>query len=667
MGPEIDDVRRYKPFVDGLRAIAILTVVASHVGLPGLAGGYVGVDIFFVISGYLIIGQIEADVATGRFSFLDFAARRALRILPAFLLVMVTCLVLVSTVFLQFDYDEFSASFLQSALMLANHYFLGHQGYFDTDAVAKPLLHMWSLSVEEQFYLVAPLAIVTLYAATRGLSERAAQHTRDLVAAVAALASFVACIALTYGISHNAAFYVMPTRGWEFILGGNAVAAVPLLHRYPARVTDFVALAGVAAIAYAVVSFDAATYYPTFRAAFPVLGTTAIIACGIAAPGNIVARALSTPPMVAIGLVSYSWYLWHWPLLSFLRTSDFIGLRDALAAAALALVLAALTYRFVERPIRAWRRSARPRSLPVTATMISACVLIGVTGYAWSRYGLQHLLPQITDRAPLAALQGPLPPIARRGVILGDSHASVLTTPLAEHARRAGAELIAKNQPGCPPLLGVDIIIHSSEIDAACKKFLGSIDFAGVEFAIIAARWSVYLGPPQLESHMPAPELISQQPGDAEPPIALMRRGLTALLARARQAGVQRILLVVPPPQFPVHPPSCVVRAVRRGTDTCSIPRSAEAQDIHRAETIAVLRDVAGASAGVRVLDPIEAFCTASKCSPYSGLTLFYWDSNHVSPAGAERVFEEYRSDFEWAFGAASGIAARTEPAARAP
>ncbi len=160
-----DDIRTYRPFIDGLRAIAILTVVGSHVGIPGFAGGFVGVNIFFfVISGYLIIGQIISDIRNGRFSLVGFAARRALRILPAFLLVITTCLVLVTTVFVQFDYKEFAQSVFRSALMFANHHFLSHQGYFDTVAITKPLLHTWSLSVEEQFYLVAPLTLVGLFA-----------------------------------------------------------------------------------------------------------------------------------------------------------------------------------------------------------------------------------------------------------------------------------------------------------------------------------------------------------------------------------------------------------------------------------------------------------------------------------------------------------------------
>src|SRR5262245_4237939 len=163
MVPEVER-RPYLPFVDGLRAVSILGVIACHLDIRGFSGGYVGVDIFFVISGYLIINQIIGDIGHRRFSLFEFGARRAYRILPAFLLVMVTCLVLVNTVFVPPDYTDFAQSFFFSALMLVNHYFLAHQGYFDMAAFTKPLLHMWSLAVEEQFYLAAPLILLSLSA-----------------------------------------------------------------------------------------------------------------------------------------------------------------------------------------------------------------------------------------------------------------------------------------------------------------------------------------------------------------------------------------------------------------------------------------------------------------------------------------------------------------------
>ena len=285
-----DDIRSYKPFIDGLRAVAIIAVVGYHVGVPGFGGGFVGVDVFFVISGYLIIGQIIADIEKGRFNILGFAARRALRILPPFLLVMLTCLVLVSTVFVQYDYEDFARSFFYSTIMLANHDLLSHQSYFDTEAFTKPLLHLWSLSVEEQFYLVAPVSLLALYALTKNLSIVARRQVRTLAAAGLAIASFVACIVLTYG-RHNVAFYVMPTRGWEFILGGVAPDLVAPLRGKFRTANDAVAGLGMAALVLAIVMFNADTvFYPSYRAALPALGTMLVIAGGLAEPRNPVAR-----------------------------------------------------------------------------------------------------------------------------------------------------------------------------------------------------------------------------------------------------------------------------------------------------------------------------------------------------------------------------------------
>jgi len=173
----IHEVRIYRPFIDGLRAVAILTVVGSHISLPGFSGGFVGVDIFFVISGYLIINQIAEDIENKRFNILDFATRRTFRILPAFLLVMVVCLALSTTIFMQAEPKDFAESFFLSAIMFANHHFLSHTGYFDMAAVTKPLLHMWSLAVEEQFYLLAPLTLLAMTATTAKMKPENRRRT----------------------------------------------------------------------------------------------------------------------------------------------------------------------------------------------------------------------------------------------------------------------------------------------------------------------------------------------------------------------------------------------------------------------------------------------------------------------------------------------------------
>ena len=344
MPPPIDalnEVRGYKSFIDGLRAIAILTVVGSHVDVPGLSGGYVGVDIFFVISGYLIINQIIADIEKRRFGLFDFYARRALRIFPAFLLVMVTCLALATTVFVQPENKEFAESFFLSGIMVANHHYLAHQGYFDMAAFTKPLLHMWTLAVEEQFYWVAPLILLGVTAAATKINPENVRKTWVTVTLGLAILSFAACVAFTYPLGRpNVSFYIMPTRGWEFILGGIAPSLIPVLRRWPAWISDCVAMPGVAAIVLAVALFDADTLYPSYHAMLPALGAMLIIVSGLTEPRNNVARALSTWPMVRIGLISYALYLWHWPLISFVRTMNYgeRNIAEEICVVALSLV-----------------------------------------------------------------------------------------------------------------------------------------------------------------------------------------------------------------------------------------------------------------------------------------------------------------------------------------
>jgi len=663
----LNDVRTYKPFIDGLRAIAILTVVASHFGLPGFAGGYVGVDVFFVISGYLIINHIVADIGNGRFSLFEFGARRAWRILPAFLLVMMTCLVLVTTVFVQPEYKEFAQSFLFSTLMVVNHHYLAHQGYFDMAAFTKPLLHMWSLAVEEQFYLVAPLILLGLTAVTARMNPGNVQRTWWAATVGLAVLSFAACVAFTYPLGRaNISFYTMPTRGWQFILGGLAPSLVPVLRGWPAWIGSLLAMSGITAIGFAVVLFDGDTLYPSYRAALPTIGAMLIITGGLAAPRNRVARALATKPMVGIGLVSYAWYLWHWPLISFVRTMNF-GQRDIgkeLASAVVSLALAALTYRFIELPIRHWRRSHPTRPVVVAIVGPMFCLTVAGLGYGWCLLVAPRMLPSIAGLEPVQTSRD-YPPISHRGVLLGDSHAVILRDPFEEYAHRAGSQLAVTARAGCPPLLQIAVNDYAGRPLTFCRAFFQNIVFGGDEFAIIIARWNFYLGLPPSDPFYRSYLLIAE-PAESQPtnPYELMAGGLAATLAAAKHSGVRRILIVGPLPEFPAHPPYCLMRAIRTGIDGCAVERATV--DARRARTMETLRRTAAGIEGVRVIDPINAFCTESECQPHEGRTLYFSDSNHLSTAGATRFYKAYEKDFLWAMtGDESNNRPRQEPPSR--
>jgi peptidoglycan/LPS O-acetylase OafA/YrhL len=641
----IHEVRIYRPFIDGLRAIAILTVVGSHISLPGFGGGFVGVDIFFVISGYLIINQIAEDIASKRFSILDFATRRTFRILPAFLLVMVTCLALSTTIFMQAEPKDFAESFFLSGIMFANHHFLSHTGYFDMAAVTKPLLHMWSLAVEEQFYLLAPLTLLAMTATTAKMKPQNGRRAWIAITFALGIVSFVACVMFTYPYTRpNVSFYIMPTRGWEFILGGAVPAVAAVVHRLPAVINQGLAIVGAAAIVLAVFCFDTDMLYPFYWAAVPVVGATLIIVGGLIEPGNVVARALATRPIVWIGLVSYPWYLWHWPLISFVRTMNFgeQSFAEEISAATLSLVLAVLTYRFVELPVRRLRKNRKFRPAAVVALGTASCVVVASLGYLWSLRITPLMLPQLSGLGPPQIAGSGYPPVSHSGVLMGDSHALVIEQSFKEFARRAGTNLTSVFEVGCPPFKAA--VKDGRGRPARCDSFDPNA-FQGAEFAIITVRWNFYLGLPQSDPFHRSFLLVDGQV--KKDPYEILAAGLAATLSDAKRAGVRRILIIAPLPEFPWYSPACVVKTIRVGSDNCSILRAKV--DARRQRTMTILRRASASYENVRLIDPINLFCTETECRPNKGAELYFFDTSHLSSAGAERLYQGYQRDFLWA------------------
>ncbi|HEX5199052.1 MAG TPA: acyltransferase [Actinoplanes sp.] len=349
----------FRPDIEGLRAVAVAAVVLSHAGVPGLGGGYIGVDVFFVISGFLITSLMLREVATtGGLSLLRFYGRRARRILPASSVVLVT-VILAGYHWLGFLRGDEIASDGRWAALFASNFNFAAQGvdYLESQAAPSPLQHFWSLAVEEQFYFVWPALLVLLI--WLGL-----RHLTPAVLAVAVVASLV-CSVWQSGVTWS--YFSPATRAWELGAGCLLALVAGRLSRIPAGLSAAMAGAGLAGIVVAALSFDDGTPFPGYAAALPVAGTVLVLA----GRGDAV---LGIAPLRWLGRISYSVYLWHWPVLTIAVQA--FGPLNGLTRTGLVLlsvVLAMVTYALVENPIR---RSGRLRRSPVRTALLAAALIV---------------------------------------------------------------------------------------------------------------------------------------------------------------------------------------------------------------------------------------------------------------------------------------------------
>ena len=372
---------RYRPEIDGLRAIAVAAVILFHAGFALFSGGFVGVDVFFVISGFLITSIIVEDLKTGRFSVLRFYERRARRILPALFTVMAACVPFAYTLLSPDDLKDFAQSLAAICLFASNVLFWGESGYFDTQAELKPLLHTWSLAVEEQFYVVFPLLLLAAWRLGRGV----------LLALIGAIA--VASLFTSVDEVRNfpsAAFYLLPSRAWQLLVGALASfvadrwqaadvrqSAVRLAH-------EAAGWGGMAMILLALFLFDERTPFPGLNAALPTIGTALVLLC--ASDLTSVGRMLAWRPLVGLGLISYSAYLWHQPLFAFTKHALLAELPTDLAIVlcAVTIVLACLSWRYVEQPFRDRSLISRGAVFALSAAGMAAFVGLGFVGHRMS-------------------------------------------------------------------------------------------------------------------------------------------------------------------------------------------------------------------------------------------------------------------------------------------
>ncbi|MEQ9259915.1 MAG: acyltransferase family protein [Roseovarius sp.] len=650
---------QYRREIDGLRAVAVLPVILFHAGLSFWSGGYVGVDVFFVISGYLITTILIDERERGTYSLLGFYERRARRILPALFLVLIVCIPFAWAWIPPYPFEDFARSLAFAALFISNVHFLEHGGYFDLNADLRPLLHTWSLAVEEQYYILFPLVLFFL----KGFRRR-----KHLV--VFALLAVVSLGVAEWGWRNypNQNFYFTPSRLWE-LLAGSICAAI--LYRRPQMKSEVLAALGLAMILFASVVFDASIPFPSLYTLVPVAGTCLIIL--FAEKETLTARLLSLRPLVGIGLVSYSAYLWHQPLFAFarIRTPGEVPDWVMLALAVAALGLAWLSWRFVEQPFRGKAPlvlHTRRQALSASAVGIVAFAGFGLWGKAVEGFPerldlertpfLARLYDQTTEHAAFSlcpdtrnaesfALCSVYAPegAARRIAILGDSHSRALLPGFEAAAEALEAEVLLGDKPGCPPLLGVHLARGGLE-SAACRRamesYAGEIAAEGIGTAVLVARWSLYAsgdydGPdPQFRlSEVEGRRFISDEEWQAA-----FRAGLERMVGRLREAGAE-VLIVNQIPQQKVIPGILVQNAMLWGLDEPGARALFAENYIHRTESDAlqararaVVAEVAEAK-GAQVLTLDALFAEGDRYAWISGEDALYMDDDHASDTGA--------------------------------
>lgn len=629
----------YRPEIDGLRALAVLPVLFTHAGFAGLGGGHLGVDVFFVISGYLITAILLRELdREGRVSIIDFYERRARRILPVLFVVVAASFVAAWIVMLPKEFRDFGQSMVATGSFLSNVFFASENGYFLRASDFKPLLHTWSLSVEEQFYLVFPLLLA-------GLAWLAPGRVAMVLAALA-LASFGWALHGT-GVAPDSNFFMPLGRGWELLAGAMLACwggAAEWRSRRPAWLLDALSMAGLVAILAAYLLWDDTTPNPGLPTLLPVLGACAIIA--FAAPGTLAYRLLTLRAMVGVGLVSYSAYLWHQPLFVFTRllVGDLPGWGWGAMIAA-TLLIAWASWAVIEAPFRDRARIGRGAVFGFggagLAAMIAAGMAVHLQGGLPGRLDERRLLlaSAQTDVSPYRDSCGNSLPESFDGycvfgetagptvAFIGDSHGKELFWRASERAEEEGFAVQAFLWNACLPVALPEDARGCAEFVVQAREHI--IASPEIEIVVISANWSRYLGCGDLcygEDYGPMPAAR----------VAAIGAALRREIAAYAEAG-KSVLLVSQIPTMPWDIPRHLnARALRDG----GIAEIGVAIDSHLERAAVAIDTVEPLEAlpGVEVLRPRRALCADGRCPALRGDRPLYFDDNHLNGHGAEAL-----------------------------
>lgn len=637
----------YQPHIDGLRTIAILPVLLFHAELAGITGGYVGVDVFFVISGFLITSILRQEIASGTFSFARFYERRIRRLIPAQVPVLLFSLAFATLFFVGSDFVDFINSMFFSTIFSANWYFLATSGYFDAPADVKLLLHNWSLSVEEQYYFLFPFVLI--------LARRFSVKGGLIAICLIAVASFIYAQSLVASGQSEIAFLHSGARFWELMIGSLLTFVPNPSARFRTAVAALRVL-GLAMVLSAIILFTKETPFPGLAAALPTIGTAFIIYGGTIEGASWwrepVGALLSTRLFVYIGKISYSLYLWHWPLLvavNYLYQDPSEPLR--VAALVAAVVLSAASHRWIEEPFRKKRvlptqRRAFAGFAGVSMAAIGVFALVQVTDGLPQRFSPE--LRAALERSKVvwapncrkvrfneAGISGCLigtdvlpSPEQVQMIVWGDSLAATIGDIVQEYAVETGGTVLLFSNPSCPSLINTR---KARDVQGDCPdindRIMAFAERSGAQIVLVSA-WR------DLASDRKGPFGVVDETGEHIVGEALDTRLRGAFDTMLSRFGDRPVLVVGQPPRYRFEVDSVVARDAILGRSPTPVNDiSAYSEGEMRVKKLfSVNRPV------THYIETVTPFCDAQSCDYADGLVALFNDPVHINSAGAERL-----------------------------
>lgn len=644
----------YRSDIDGLRAVAILSVLIYHAFPHLLPGGFIGVDIFFVISGYLISHAIFVGIDLNAFSFRDFYARRTRRIFPALIIVLVAIYALGFFVLLPYELTRLGKNIASSASFTLNFVLTGNTGYFDAAAEQNPLLHLWSLCIEEQFYLLFPVVFL--------MAERLKLNRLKVVVAIIA-ASFLLNI---WMVSENATatFYLPATRFWEMAIG-SFLAVVVLnknwLHSLATWMPHCAAL-GLTMIFFGVFLIDKSMLFPGWVALIPSVGTGFVL---LASQKNFFNMPLSWSWMVWVGKISFPMYLWHYPIFSYMRIyeSSEPSTDTKLIAIIFIVGLSWLTYRFIEYPIRFGMIRQKISGKVVVTVLISLLAGMAIVGKVTQsargfpeRIGENHaqMTKEKPDGSPCQSFQfktkdltcliaDPHQPPSH--ALIGDSHATHFYAGISHYLKQNHRNLMLLSGPGCVPFLGV----RTGQVKGdpqTCGTIVDNIHAyldtsSDIKTVILATRGPITLtGQPFGTESIFGRYIDSDRYPQAKNRSELFASSLEATLAHLI-AHKKNVVIMLDNPELGFNPLLCdKLPLLRRTKESCKIERAEV--DLRNRDYRHLVLQVASRYPQVKVVDTFKAFCDERYCYANQGAERIYRDDNHLTNFGSKMLIPQY-------------------------